>query len=68
MTSGVVTNFDEDSGLGMITTSEGAQFPFHCVEIADGSRTIVVGTSVQFAVLRKLGRDEASRIRPVRTA
>ena len=31
------------SGLGVITTPDGGEFPFHCVEIADGTRTIDVG-------------------------
>ena len=39
-------------------------FPFHCVSIADGSRTIAVGTKVTFEPLLKLGRREAGTIRP----
>ena len=34
--------------------------PFHCIAIADGSRTIAVGTAVKFDLLPKLGRYEAT--------
>jgi CspA family cold shock protein len=37
-------------------------FAFHCVEIADGTRSIGVGTRVRFEVVAKLGRYEAARI------
>ena len=60
--NGIVTEFDEYLGLGVVTTDDGASYPFHCVEIADGTRTIAVGSSVTFEVLAKLGRFEASRI------
>jgi cold shock CspA family protein len=65
MIAGRVTEFDERAGLGLITTPDGVQFPFHCVEIADGSRTIEVGSDVEFESLRKLGRVEAASIRPI---
>jgi len=61
---GRVTDFDEHVGLGHVTSDEGTEHLFHCVEIADGSRTIAVGTAVTFALLRKFGRDEARDIRP----
>jgi cold shock CspA family protein len=63
--SGRVAEFEQQSGLGVITTAHGAEFPFHCVEIADGSRTIEVGSDVEFESLRKLGRVEAASIRPI---
>ncbi len=59
---GTVTEFDEYVGLGVVTAADGAEYPFHCVEIADGSRTIELGTVVTFERLAKLGRFEASRI------
>ncbi len=60
---GTVTNFDDARGLGEIRLDESeAVFPFHCVSIADGSRTISVGTKVTFDPLLKLGRREASNI------
>ena len=62
---GMVTNFDEARGVGEIRMDDStAIFPFHCVSIADGSRTIAVGTSVTFDALLKLGRREAGQIRP----
>ncbi len=64
MINGQVSEFDEQSGLGVIITPDGV-FPFHCVEIADGTRTIDVGIAVDFEPLRKLGRVEAAAIRPI---
>ena len=49
---------------GMIAGADGHDWPFHCVEILDGSRSIEVGAAVEFERLAKLGRLEASRIRP----
>jgi CspA family cold shock protein len=63
--TGTVSDFDEPSGLGVIISADGVEFPFHCVEIADGSRTIEVGIDVEFQPLRKLGRVEAAAIRPI---
>ncbi|HWC69214.1 MAG TPA: hypothetical protein VG478_14190 [Acidimicrobiales bacterium] len=59
---GSVTEFDDAAGLGTIVAEDGTAFPFQCTEIADGTRTIAVGTAVSFAVLPKLGRWEAARI------
>jgi cold shock CspA family protein len=61
---GVVVAFDEQSGLGVVAASDGVQHPFHCIEIADGSRTIEIGTGVSFDLLAKFGRWEAADIRP----
>ena len=58
---GVVASFDEAAGHGVVTTPEGISRFFHCVAIADGSRTIQQGTSVAFAVVPgRLGRWEAT--------
>lgn len=65
---GTVTTFDESSATGTVTDDTGTQFPFHCIEIADGSRTIAPGTPVEFTVLAKFGRYEAAQIRPAPTA
>ena len=62
--TGSVTEFDDALGLGVITSDDGTSFGFHCVSIADGSRTIEVGVRVSFGVLLKLGRREAADIRP----
>lgn len=64
MISGIVSDFDAAAGLGVVVADEGGQFPFHCVEIADGTRTIAVGTAVTFGLLHKLGRLEAARLSP----
>ena len=61
--TGTVTAFDEASGLGTIESIDGTILSFHCVEIADGSRSIAVGTSVSFTVLPKFGRYEAANVR-----
>jgi len=63
MLSGTVTSFDAHVGIGHITTSDGAIVMFHCAEIADGSRAIDVGASVNFELLTKFTRNEASAIR-----
>ena len=61
---GTIVRFDVESGLGEVTGADGTGYPFHCIEIADGSRNIDVGTAVDFARLAKLGRYEAADIRP----
>jgi CspA family cold shock protein len=62
MLSGTVIEFDIERGLGRIDADEGRSFPFHCTQIADGTRTIAVGAAVDFDVLAKLGRYEATAI------
>ncbi len=62
--SGVVAVFDEAKGLGTVTADDGRSFPFHCTQIADGSRTIAVGTAVTFEPLARLGEWEAGQITP----
>jgi cold shock CspA family protein len=61
---GTVSAFDDARGLGEVTSDGGDVLPFHCVSIADGSRTIDVGAAVRYDVLVKLGRREAFRLRP----
>ena len=60
---GVVTAFDERAGLGTIDGVDGSTYAFHCIEIADGSRSVIVGADVSFDLLAKLGRWEAANIR-----
>lgn len=73
---GVVVAFDERKGYGTVRadTAPGAggeggdtgELFFHCTEIADGSRTIAVGTRVDYDVVPgRLGRWEAAHLRPV---
>jgi cold shock CspA family protein len=59
---GTVTTFDKAVGLGEITGDDGRIVPFHCIVIADGSRDIPVGTAVEFDLMGKLGRYEATHI------
>jgi CspA family cold shock protein len=66
--SGVVTEFDEHVGMGVIIDGAGIEYAFHCVEIADGSRTITAGAAVEFRPLPKLGRVEAASIGPIQQA
>jgi cold shock CspA family protein len=61
--NGTVTSFDEHRGLGEVTADDGSVYPFHCTVIADGTRTIAIGTAVEFEVIAgHLGHWEASRI------
>jgi CspA family cold shock protein len=60
--SGRVAAFDREIGLGEVASVDGVTYPFHCIEIADGSRDIAVGTVVTFSLLGKLGRYEAAHI------
>ncbi|WP_436796166.1 hypothetical protein [Actinospongicola halichondriae] len=58
--TGSVSDFHEHRGLGTIAGADGTTFHFHCTGIADGSRTIAVGTDVRFDVIAgRLGRWEA---------
>jgi 'Cold-shock' DNA-binding domain len=64
--SGTVVEFDEAVGLGKVRAagSGSGDFPFHCTQIADGSRTVAVGAHVTFSVVPgHLGRWEAADIR-----
>jgi len=62
---GTVVDFDEHVGLGHVVDEDGVALLFHCVEIADGSRTIPVGQGVEFDRRSKFGKDEAANLRPV---
>jgi hypothetical protein len=62
---GIVTEFDSDRGLGVLRTSEGRSFTFHCVNIADGSRTIDVGARARgLRHVGLLGYDDVVNIEP----
>ena len=60
---GTVSAFDEARGLGTVTSGTGTRWPFHCVSIADGTRTVAVGASVSFSVAFRVLRLEAVDIR-----
>jgi cold shock CspA family protein len=65
MISGTVTQFDDRQGLGAITAIDGRDYLFHCIEIADGTRTIDVGQAVRFQPLPKFGRFQAGTVTKV---
>ena len=57
--------FDDPRGLGTIE-ADGVEHSFHCTQIADGTRTIEVGTRVTFELRPShLGRYEAVEIRQI---
>jgi len=61
---GEVVDFDERVGWGRVRAEDGREYPFHCTAIADGSRTIAVGTVVDYRVVAgHLGRWEAADLR-----
>ena len=67
--TGVVSDYDDPAGIGTVTAEGGAEHFFHCTAIADGSRTIDVGTRVRFTVVPgRLGRWEAADLRPTGSA
>ena len=63
MLSGVIESFDERRGDGLFRADDGRGYYFHCVAIADGTRTIAVGARAQ-GVRRvgRLGHDEVSDV------
>jgi cold shock CspA family protein len=61
--SGQVVAFDPGTGLGIVRDHLGKQYPFHCTEVADGSRNAEAGQQVVFRVgAGHLGRWEAREI------
>ncbi|HET9071913.1 MAG TPA: cold shock domain-containing protein [Acidimicrobiales bacterium] len=63
VTTGTVTDFDAEVGLGEVGADDGTVVRFHCTQIADGSRSIAVGTPVSFAVVPgRGGRWEAAAV------
>ncbi|MBK9178344.1 MAG: cold shock domain-containing protein [Acidimicrobiales bacterium] len=62
---GRVVAFDEAKGYGTVRAEGGQEHFFHCTQIADGSRTIEAGETVEFEVVAgRLGRWEAAGLRP----
>ena len=61
--SGSVTAFDAERGWGQVTADDGRVLAFHCTAVADGSRSIDVGTPVCFVERPgHLGRMEAAAL------
>lgn len=48
MLRGTVVDFDEMRGWGAVRGDDGVERFFHCTAVADGSRTIAVGTPVLY--------------------
>ena len=76
--TGEVLEFDAARGLGRIAIAVGsashraegddpADVLFHCIEIADGSRQVEIGTPVAFRLTRRLGALEAAAVTAVRS-
>ena len=64
--SGAVVAFDDGTGLGRVRSAQGAEHRFHCTTIADGTRTIEVGTRVRYVVVPgPAGAWEAAAVTPV---
>jgi cold shock CspA family protein len=64
---GVVSEFDEPRGLGVVREEDGRSYRFHCTAISDGSRSIEVGAPVSFVVRPgHLGLLEAREVTSVR--
>jgi cold shock CspA family protein len=60
---GFVETFDEAAGLGVVRGADGRTYPFHCTQLADGSRMVPSGVAVIFQVFAgHLGRWEATAI------
>jgi cold shock CspA family protein len=64
-TAGTVVSFDEAVGLGVVETTAGQRYGFHCTQIAGGGRSIAAGTSVRFEVgSARKGTWEAFNVTP----
>lgn len=60
---GTVVAFFSERGTGLVEEDGGSRWPFHCVELADGSRTVPVGAPVVFTVRAGIaGTLEATRL------
>ncbi len=66
---GRIEVFDEHRGDGMLLSDDGERFYFHCVDIADGTRTIEAGATVHARrSVGRRGRDEAVAVVKVANA
>ena len=48
--TGVIAEFDDDKGIGVVRGDDGRELFLHCTQIADGTRTIEVGARVTYEV------------------
>jgi cold shock CspA family protein len=60
---GRIAAFNDQRGDGLVRSDDGHDFYFHCVSIADGSRSVGVGETVTARRgVGHLGHDEAFEI------
>ena len=62
--TGEVVAFDDHKGYGTVRAADGQELFFHCTAIADGTRTIPVGTRVTFAIVTGRMGPEATDLQP----
>lgn len=63
--TGRVEAYDPHRGWGTIVGDDGERLGFHCTQIADGSRTVPIGTVVRYRrIPAHLGRFEAGAVTP----
>ncbi len=63
MTDGVVEEWDDPRGVGLVRADDGRALDLQCTHIVDGSRTTTVGARVTFAVASgHHGRWQAVRV------
>ena len=64
--TGVVEEWDDARGVGVVRADDGRALALQCTHIADGSRTTTVGARVAFAVAPgHHGRWQAEAVRPL---
>jgi cold shock CspA family protein len=63
---GTIEAFDAARGVGVFRSVDDSELSFHCVDIADGTRTIAVGAKAraQRSVGRR-GHDEVTEIETI---
>jgi cold shock CspA family protein len=62
---GTVESFDREVGLGRVRAESGQLYPFHCTQVAGGTRDIAVGTRTRFVVWPgHMGSWEARSVEP----
>jgi cold shock CspA family protein len=64
--TGTVVEFDDHKGYGVVRDDAGGEHFFHCTAVADGTRSIAVGTRVAYEIVAgRRGRWEAVDLHPV---
>jgi cold shock CspA family protein len=64
--TGKVVSFDDQRGDGVVTTDLGESMYFHCVNIADGTRSVPLGAFVSgIRAVGRLGADEITDLQQI---